>query len=192
MPPKAKFSREEIIKAALDIVVREGFDALTARSLAAELGSSPRPIFTVFESMDEVQQAVISAATELYNGYEDEGMDAPQSFKGSGIGYIKFAAEQPKLFQLLFMKEKESVPDVGDVLTILDSHHDRIVDAVMAEYGFGRDTAKQIYLHMWIYSHGIATLIANNVCHFTEKEISEMLTDVAAGVIRKYKAEGRI
>ena len=29
MPPKAKFSREEIIEAALAIVREEGFDALT-------------------------------------------------------------------------------------------------------------------------------------------------------------------
>lgn len=191
MPPNAKFNREEIIAAALEIVRREGFDTLTARSLAKELGSSPRPIFTVFDSMDEVQTEVIASATALYNRYEDEAMTAPQAFKGSGMGYIKFAAEQPKLFQLLFMKEQNFVPDVKNVLSIIDEHHDKIVQAVVSEYGFSQDTAKQIYLHMWIYSHGIAALIATNVCNFTEEEISEMLTDVAAGVIRKYKAEGR-
>ena len=31
MPPKPKFSREEIVDAALDIVSREGVSALTAR-----------------------------------------------------------------------------------------------------------------------------------------------------------------
>ena len=58
MPPKAKFTKEEIINAAFEITRRDGFDALTARSLAAELGSSPRPIFTVFSGMEEVQSAV--------------------------------------------------------------------------------------------------------------------------------------
>ena len=33
MPPKAKFSREEIIDAAINIVREDGFDALTSRTL---------------------------------------------------------------------------------------------------------------------------------------------------------------
>ena len=52
MPPKPKFSREEIVDAALDIVSREVVSALSARELGEKLGSSPRPIFTVFKSMD--------------------------------------------------------------------------------------------------------------------------------------------
>ncbi len=192
MPPKAKFTREEIIKAALSIVEREGFDCLTARSLAAKLGSSPRPIFTVFESMEEVQSEVISCARRIYEQFEDEGMGGEHAFKGSGTGYIRFAAEQPKLFQLLFMKEQSSIPDIDNVLISIDNYYEKILNSIQQEYGFGRETAKDIYLHMWIYSHGIASLIATKVCNFSEDEISEMLTDVCAGIIRKYKSEGKI
>ena len=66
MPPKAKFTRDEIIEKALDIVHTEGIDRLTSRELGAQLGSSARPIFTVFESMDEVKLEVIRHARELY------------------------------------------------------------------------------------------------------------------------------
>lgn len=59
MPPKAKFSKTEITDAALNIVANSGIDALTARSLGEALGSSPRPIFTVFDSMEEVQTQVL-------------------------------------------------------------------------------------------------------------------------------------
>ena len=62
MPPKAKFSREEIIDAAINIVREDGFDALTSRALGTKLGSSARPIFTVFQNMEEVQQVVIITA----------------------------------------------------------------------------------------------------------------------------------
>lgn len=191
MPPKAKFSKEEIIAAAFEITRRDGFDALTARSLAAELGSSPRPIFTVFNGMEEVQSKVKSAATKLYEQYEDEEMSGENAFKGSGTGYIRFAAEQPKLFQLLFMKERESAPDLGNILSIIDNYYDKILGAVQSEYGFATETAKNVYLHMWIYSHGIASLLATKVCNFTDEDISKMLTDVCSSIIRKYKAEGR-
>ena len=191
MPPKAKFTKQEIVDAAFEITRRDGFDALTARSLAAELGSSPRPIFTVFNGMEEVQSEVKAAATKLYEQYEDEGMSGENAFKGSGTGYIRFAAEQSKLFQLLFMKERNGVPDLESVLSVIDNYYEKILHSVEEVYGFSRETAKEIYQHMWIYSHGIASLIATNVCAFSNEDISKMLTDVCSSIIRKYKAEGR-
>ena len=47
MPPKPKFTKEEIVAAALELVSANGIEALTARELSAYLGSSARPIFTV-------------------------------------------------------------------------------------------------------------------------------------------------
>ena len=62
MPPKPKFERREIVEAALDLVSRRGPEALTARNLGERLGSSARPIFTVFQGMDELRQEVRTAA----------------------------------------------------------------------------------------------------------------------------------
>lgn len=192
MPPKAKFTKEEVISTALEMVKENGIEVLTARALGERLGSSARPIFTLFENMDEVQSEVVSAAKKLYEEYEDEGMSGENAFKGSGTGYIKFASEQPNLFRLLFMTKINGVPDHEQVLPIIDDYYEKIICSVQSEYGFSRETAKQIYQHMWIYSHGIASLIAMNVCSFSEQAIFEMLTDVGAGIIRKYKSEGRL
>ena len=62
MPPKPKFTKEEIVQAALELVSEKGMEALTARDLGARLGSSARPVFTVFQSMEEVQRQVRDAA----------------------------------------------------------------------------------------------------------------------------------
>ena len=189
MPPKAKFTREEIVDAAFQIVRRKGFDALTARSLGAELQSSPRPIFTVFRSMEEVQNEVTNKGRRLYESYEDAGMSGKNAFKGSGTGYIRFAADEPKLFQLLFMREREVVPNPEKVLKSIDGYYEKILNAVEREYGFDRKTAERVYLHMWLYSHGIAVSIATKICTFTEEQISDMLTDVCASIIIKIKRE---
>ncbi len=111
MPPKAKFTKEEIVEAALDLVKTDGFEALTSRALGTRLSSSARPIFTVFQSMDEVQQAVIGAAKALYKEYVDKGLTWEHPFKGVGTQYILFSIHEPKLFQLLFMTEQPQIPD---------------------------------------------------------------------------------
>lgn len=54
MPPKAKFSKEQITEAGLQIVREKGTDSLTARALGEKLGSSSCPVFTVFKNMEEV------------------------------------------------------------------------------------------------------------------------------------------
>lgn len=77
MPPKAKFTRKEILEKALEIVRSEGMDKLTSRELGTRLGSSARPIFTVFENMDEVKQEIIRYAKELYRSYVEKGLKAP-------------------------------------------------------------------------------------------------------------------
>ena len=66
MPPKPKFTREEIVDAALSIVSERGVDALTARELGERLGSSARPVFTVFKNMEEVQAEVRAAAMRRF------------------------------------------------------------------------------------------------------------------------------
>lgn len=178
MPPKAKFSREEIVEAAVNIVREESFDSLTSRALGAKLGSSARPIFTVFKSMEEVQQSVIQAAKDLYKLYVEEGLCKSPAFKYVGMQYILFAIKEPKLFQLLFMAEKEQIPDLSGVLPLIDDSYELICLSIEKTYGIDRNSAEKLYHHLWIYTHGIAALCATKMCRFTGEEISSMITEV--------------
>lgn len=192
MPPKAKFTKEEILSAALDIVRSKGIDALTARLLADALNSSPRPIFTVFAGMDEIVREVILKAKSLYAEYVRRWLTCVPQFKGVGVQYILFAIEEPKLFQLLFMNERGSVPPLCEVLQLIEDSFEEILASITNAYGFDRDTALRLYYHMWIYSHGIATLCATKMCSFTADDISRMLTEVCASLIKKIKGDGKL
>lgn len=184
MPPKAKFLREEIIEAAFEIVRAEGFDALTSRALGAKLGSSARPIFTVFQNMEEVQQAVIDAAKRLYKEYIQRGLSEKLAFKGVGTQYILFSVNEPKLFQLLFMTEHTQVPDLSSILPLIDDSYEQILLSVQNSSGMDKTCAEKMYRHLWIYTHGIATLCATGMCRFTGEEISEMMTEVYLGLLK--------
>ena len=189
MPPKAKFTREEIIEAAFHIVKTDGFEALTSRALGTHLGSSARPIFTVFQSMDEVQQAVIEAAKALYKQYVDQGLMWEHPFKGVGTQYILFSIQEPKLFQLLFMTEQPRIPDFSGVLPLIEESYEEILLSIQNDYGMSRRLAEKLYHHLWIYTHGIATLCATKMCRFTGEEISSMITEVCMSILKNIKEE---
>ena len=176
MPPKAKFTRETIIDTAFIITQEQGIDAVTARELGKRLGSSARPIFTVFASMEEVKELVILRAKELYQQYVEEGLKNELPFKGIGLAYIRFASEQPKLFQLLFMSTFHDKPDLSSILPVLDDHYDRTVWSVQEPFHLEKEPAQRLYQHLWIYTHGIATMIVTGLCSYSMEQIEENMT----------------
>jgi Transcriptional regulator len=190
MPPKAKFTKEEITEAALNIVQTNGFEALTSRELGTRLGSSARPIFTVFKNMDEVQQAVIQSAKTVYKEYVNKGLKEEHPFKGVGTQYILFSVHEPKLFQLLFMTEQSQKPDLSGVLPLIEESYEEILSSLQEEYEINEHLAEKLYHHLWIYTHGIATLCATKMCCFTGVEISSMITEVFMSLLKNIKECG--
>lgn len=189
MPPKAKFTKEQITEAGLDLVRNGGIGHLTARALGKKLGSSACPIFTVFDNMEELQTEVKKTAKALYAEYVKKGLDQELAFKGVGTQYISFAVEEPKLFQLLFMSEQEQKPAVANVLPVIDDSYQDILLSVQNGYHLTEDEAKQLYRHLWIYTHGIAVLCATNFCVFTADEISKMMSEVFKGIFNEIRSK---
>lgn len=187
MPPSAKFSRKEIISTALEIVREGGIDAVTARELGARMNSSARPIFTVFENMEEVRKEVIKAAREVYRKYVEQGLAQERAFRGVGLAYIQFAIKEPKLFQLLYMGEQCEVSDITHVLAMIDENYEEILQSVQKPYGLKREQAKRLYQHLWVYTHGIGTLCATKVCYFSDEEIEKMMTEIFISLLEKMK-----
>lgn len=188
MPPKVKFTRTEIIKAALDVVRENGISGLTARALAAALGCSVKPIFGLFQNMEEVQQEVIAAADRLYQCYIQEDMQTGKypSYKASGMAYIRFAKEERELFKLLFMrdrsKERQEEEKEKEVLLPL-------LRLIQKNTGLGEEEAYLFHIEMWIYVHGIATMIVTSYLDWDMEFISKVLTDAYVGLKYRYCGE---
>lgn len=187
MPPKSKFTREEIVKSALDIVRENGIKALTARALGARLGSSACPIFTVFDNMEDLQSAVKVAARAVYGEYINQGFAIKPAFKGIGMQYIRFAMEEPRLFELLFMTMLSESPNIDNVLPIIDEYYSEILTSVETAFGLNEKDSEEVYHHLWIYSHGIAVLSATKTCNFTINEVDAMLTSVCKAILKDIK-----
>jgi len=178
MPPKCRFTREEIIQAALDLTAEKGVGALTARGLAQRLGSSAKPIFGLLANMEEVQQEVVKAANLRYQEYLRQDMSAGRypPYKASGMAYIRFAREQKELFKLLFMRDRtHEEKAAGDELEAL-------LGLIQKNMGLSRDDAYRFHLEMWIYVHGIATMIATAYLEWDMDFISAALTDAYQGL----------
>ncbi len=175
MPPKVKYTKEQMISICLDII-REGGE-ITARNIAGKLSCSPQPIFSCFENMSKLCEEVREAVTKIYNGYISKGLEQEKPFKNSGMQYIKFADEEPELFKFLFMtKGKTEV--VRHSLPQNEGNYDKIVQTIMTSHGFSREKAERIYDHISVYTYGLAMLFVQKTGIFTLEEADEMITQL--------------
>lgn len=184
MPPKIKFTKDEIAYKAYELVRREGIEQLTARGLAKELGTSTAPIFTAFKNIEEVQLCVKQMAWKLYLSYIDLGLKSDAPFKGAGLKYIQFAKDEPSFFKLLFM--------YYDMDTTVSGYHpgnsdasDKVLEGVCVSYGLDEERAKRLYNHLSVYTHGLAVMFALGRSMFTDQEVSDMLTEVFKSLMGK-------
>ena len=175
MPPKPKFTKEEIVAAALELVSEKGIEALTARELGVRLGSSARPIFTVFNSMEEVQVEVRAAALKRFESYAEKAMHYTPVFKQVGMQMILFAIEEPKLYQLVYMSENAGATDFESIVERLGDVAQLCVDVIQRDYSLSEKDAKALFEHVWIYTFGIGALCATGMCRFSQEEIIQML-----------------
>ncbi len=184
MPPKYKYTKEEIVSAALALIRDGGADALTARGLGERLNSSSKVVFGAFSSMEELRCDVMTAANTLYLSYiaSDMAKGEYPPYKASGMAYIRFAREEKELFKLLFMRDRscESINDDEPYL-------EELYSILMSKFGITREQAQLFHVEMWVYAHGIATMIATDYLPWDIELISQMMTDVYNGIKIKYE-----
>lgn len=176
MPPKPKFTREEIVTAALEIVSENGIESLTARELGARLGSSARPIFTVFKSMDELKVELRMAVMSCFEStVVNADADMPQ-FKQIGMRMVKFAIEQPKLYQFLFMQKNFAAKSFEDIFGELGETAQQCIDFICRDYSLDYDKARTLFENVWIYTFGVGAMCAAGMCRFSQERLGDMLT----------------
>ena len=177
MPPKAKYSKEQIVETAFNMVRKYGEGMLSARNVAAELGTSTAPIFTAFSSIEELRAAVFERAYATYEEYAREAADMTPAFKSAGLKYIQFAKEEPELFKMIFVSSDDEDTD-KHYFPWRYRREEEVRGGLEESYGYETERAMKIYNHMAVYAHGLATLYAHGNCVFSDEDVSQMLSEV--------------
>ena len=185
MPPKVKFQKEEIVQAALNVARKKGIDAVTAREVAAELHVSPRPIFTWFDTMDQLRSDVYDKAKAVYQSYLERGLSAPIPFLGVGQQYILFAKEEPELYRLLFLTKPDCV--IGGAMESLALSQELVRDSLMRIYHMDAYTADCYFRDVWLIAFSFATLIVTDDSPYTDEEINRIFSEVSLSVCKAFK-----
>ena len=185
MAPKVKITKQDIIDKALEIVRESGDSGINARSIAAALGCSTQPIFSNFNSMEEIEESVLLAAYNRYQRFISSEVQSGKypKYKAFGMSYVRFAKEEKELFKMLFMCDKQKA------VLLPTAEFDSSVEMIVEANGISYERAKLMHLEMWACVHGIATMLATSFFTPDWETISIMLTDMYHGLREKHIKE---
>lgn len=175
MPTKIRISKDMILDAAFEIVRKDGMEKLSNRELANKLKCSIRPIYYQFENVEEMQKELyLKIEQYFYKFILDNMVKEIPKYKQVGINYIKFARKEKKLFQTLFMSDTGLTPDAFVLKAGKD--YKEIEKLIKISANLKEEDIKDFHTRMWIFCHGIATLVANDTIKLTDNQIQDLLS----------------
>ena len=156
--------RAEICDAALELFVRRGFEGVSMRAVARQVGTSASTLYGYFEGKDELWAAVRARSlddfAEHHRARIEEITDPRERLLVLARSYIAYARERAGLFGLIFDMNQ---PDIGEY-PALDASAGRawwvLYQAVRQAAAAGvmaGDPVELAYM-VWSSVHGLAAL----------------------------------
>ena len=178
MPPKPRFSREDVIDVAYNIVRWNGWEALSARAVAEELKSSTMPVYFHFKSMEGLEEEIIKRAVVLILEYQGRPYTGDWLLD-LGVGYVTFANEEQHLFRgINERKHSHLLARHGQM------NFDLQWDALGRDKRFRRftdDQRRKLLFAMWVFVHGLAQLsISMPLDQYDDYDLPRLLNETIA------------
>ena len=176
MPSSPKIKKEDMLQAALEIIIQDGYAALNIKAVAKKLECSTAPISWQFGGMDGLRQELIPFAEQyVEDTYYSLNENEFATFEQRGKGTVDLALEKPYLFRFLYMGERrphlitgfELQPDDLDGINVYEKIADMLEITVKQAMDFA--------MTMMVYTQGIGTLIASGIVKDTKENMYRML-----------------
>lgn len=173
MPAIIQLRKDVVINEALKLINEDGWDKLNARGLANKLGVSTKPLYRVFGSMEEISEDVCKEIYNVYDNFISENIDNKNQLLSVCILYVEFSVKYKNFFNTLFLSNNLKWSNIEEVLD--QKWNQAIVVNMVNKGGKTFKEAKDLFMDMWLFSNGLASVIASNEIKISQNEIRERI-----------------
>jgi AcrR family transcriptional regulator len=158
--------REELIRAALELIAKKGPAGFTFAEAARWAGVSPAAPYRHFRDRDDLLASVALRGFEQFaialgRAWDEGRPDALTALERMGKAYLHFARTEPAYYSAMFESgippgSTPELRDAGDrAFAVLRDAAEKLCAQLPLQ---GRPPALMVALHIWSVSHGIASL----------------------------------
>lgn len=159
-------SRERILGHACEMIVADGLDGFSLRKLARDLGVTAPALYRHFNSKEDVLRSVIAEAFRTFGAYlyrALEGRTARERLALTGQGYVAFALEQPRYYEIIhlspaFLGFGELPPEAMEPACATRHFLSDRVRECMEAGVIKPDDIEVVATTIWAFSHGLVSL----------------------------------
>ncbi len=175
MSKNVTITKEMILASAFDIVREKGLEGISNRELAKKLNCSIRPIYYQFQNVEELyNELYVEIEKYFYKFLMDNMNDDMPKYKQVGINYIKFAKEEKEFFKILFMSEIDL--GLNDFIAKDMEDFKELSKLIKISTNLNDEDIESFHIKMWIFSHGLATLVASSTINISDKQLKQLLS----------------
>ena len=182
MPPRPRITKDMVIDAAFVVARETGAENINARTVSEKLQCSTQPIMYHFATIEELKRAAYAKA-DLYHSEYLMDIESPQNgvMLGIGLNYIRFAMEEAHLFRFLF---QSNFFTGTTLLEMIDAEElAPVLAAMQGAVGGSIERVKEVFMTVFLFVHGYASIIANNSLEYDEELIRAHLERAYRGAI---------
>lgn len=169
MPAVVELSKDRIVKVAVKMVNESGWGSVNARSLATRLKVSTKPLYRIYANMDEIKEDIYKEISRQYDEFLTSRIDSKKALLTLCIAYVEFALEYKNLFISLFLSNNLKWKSIENVLD--EKWNQSTIINLVNKHGYSFEEAKNLFMNMWLYANGLATLIATNDITMDDQEV---------------------
>ena len=180
MPPKARVTKDMVVKAAFEVARKTGAENINARTVSEKLNCSTQPVMYHFATIEELKRAAYAKADWFHTEYL-MNIEQHNILLGIGLNYIRFAVEEPHLFRFLF---QSGFSTENSLLEMINSEELKpVISTMQKTMNLNIEQTKEVFVTLALFVHGYASIIINNSLEYNEKIIELHLERVYAGAI---------
>ena len=184
--------RNRILKAAMQLYVKGGYENVTLRRIAAKIEYSPGTIYLYFQNKKDIMLQLCYQGFELLLAQQDKLekiADPLERLSAGGRYYLAFALENPELYELMFATKeifKESGPDEESVPLRAFRKFAENVKACLDAGIFSAGEVETTAIALWATLHGLASLLIKGRLRFLpEESLGKVVEQAYAFSLRK-------
>lgn len=159
--------RERILRASRDIVMREGFSALSMRKIADAIEYAPATLYLHFESRDDIARELsVRGFQELLECLAPTAdiQEPLERLAAVARAYVRFGLEHSETYRLVFMEDPKLTTQLfgagqDDLGARAFEHLVRPLEALKAQGRLAAEAnSQQLAEVLWAGVHGIVSL----------------------------------
>ena len=187
MPAKVKVTKEMIVDAAFAVARETGAENINARTVSKRLNCSTQPVMYHFATIEELKRTVYARADRYHSEYLMQCQSPKGAMLGIGLNYIRFAMEEPHLFRFLFQSDYFNG---ATLLELIDAEElTPVLSAMQGALEVSLEQTKKVFLTIFLFAHGYASILANNAMRYDEERIAAQLEQAYKGAVMAAKEE---